>query len=74
VAPRFGVDQDIVTRPERYPDTVETRIELCYWSARELGISTLELFKRLDILVPTASQLVKRGEKIVKEKQFEMRG
>jgi hypothetical protein len=26
----------------RYPDTVETRSVLCYWAARELGISKLK--------------------------------
>jgi len=45
---------------------------LCYWAARELGISTLELSKRLGISQPTASQSVKRGEKIVKEKQLKV--
>ena len=74
VATLFGVDQDIVTRPGRYPDTVEARSVLCYWAARELGISTLELSKRLGISQPTASQSVKRGEKIVKEKQLKVMG
>ena len=73
MATLFGVDQDIVTRPGgRYPDTVEARSVLCYWAARELGISTLELSKRLGISQPTASQSVKRGEKIVKEKQLKV--
>ena len=71
VATLLSVDQDIVTRPGRYPDTVEARSVLCYWAARELGISTLELSKRLGISQPTASQSVKRGEKIVKEKQLD---
>jgi predicted DNA binding protein len=47
---------------------------LCYWAARELGISTLELSKRLGISQPTASQSAKRGEKIVKEKQLKVMG
>jgi putative transposase len=74
VATLFGVDQDIVTRPGRYPNRVEARSVLCYWAARELGISTLELSKRLGISQPTASQLAKRGEKIVKEKQLKVMG
>jgi len=68
VANRLSLDQQIVTRRGRYPDTVEARSVLCYWAARGLGISTLELSKRLGISQPTASQSVKRGEKIVKEK------
>ena len=74
VATLLNVDQDIVPRPVRYPNTVEARSVLCYWAARELGISTLELSKRLGISQPTASQSVKRGEKIVKEKQLKVMG
>jgi len=47
---------------------------LCYWAARELGVSTLALSKRLGISQPTASQSVKRGEKIVKEKNLKLMG
>ena len=47
---------------------------LCCWAARKLGISTLELSKKLGISQPTASQSVKRGEKIVKEKGLELIG
>ena len=68
----LGLDQEIVTRQGRYPDTVKARSVLCYWAARELGISTLELSKRLGISQPTASQSVKRGEKIVKEKDLKL--
>ena len=59
-------------RRGRYPDTVEVRSVLCYWAERVLGISTLELSKRLGISQPTASQSVKRGEKIVKEKGLKL--
>jgi len=41
---------------------------------RELGISTLELSKRLGVSQPTASKSVKRGEKIVKGKELKMMG
>jgi putative transposase len=70
VANLLSLDREIVTRRGRYPDTVEARSVLCYWAARGLGISTLELSKRLGISQPTASQSVKRGEKIVKEKKL----
>ena len=72
VAIQLDTQKDIVTRPGRYPDTVEARSVLCYWAARELGISTVELSKRLGVSQPTASQSVKRGEKIVKEKKLEL--
>jgi len=38
------------------------------------GINTLEISKRLGISQPTASQSVKRGETIVKEKQLKVMG
>jgi len=43
-------------------------------AAGELGISTLALSKNLVISQPTASQSVKRGEKIVKEKELKLMG
>jgi putative transposase len=72
VANLLSLDREIVTRRGRYPDTVEARSVLCYWAARGLGISTLELSKRLGISQPTASQSVKRGEKIVNEKELKL--
>jgi hypothetical protein len=47
---------------------------LCYWAARELGISTLELSRKLGISQPTAGQSAKRGERIVKEKRLKLMG
>ncbi|MGB5421071.1 MAG: hypothetical protein WBN03_02870 [Desulfobacterales bacterium] len=47
---------------------------LCYWAAQELGICTVALSKRLGISQPTASQSVKRGEKIDKEKELKLMG
>jgi DNA-binding MarR family transcriptional regulator len=43
---------------------------LCYWANRELGISTVELAKRLKIAQSTATQSVARGERIVAEKRL----
>jgi putative transposase len=74
VATHLGLKPEVVTRRGRYPDTVQARSVLCYWAARELGISTLELSKKIGISQPTASQSVKRGEKIVKEKGLELIG
>jgi DNA-binding MarR family transcriptional regulator len=43
---------------------------LCFWANRELGISTVELAKRLKIAQPTVTQSIARGEKVVAEKQL----
>jgi hypothetical protein len=68
------IDRGKVTRAGRYPETVEARSVLCYWAARELGVSTLELSKRLGISQSTASQSVKRGEKVVVDKKLNLMG
>ena len=44
VAARLGLEPEIVTRRGRYPDTVQARSVLCYWTVRDLGISTKEYF------------------------------
>ena len=68
----MDMEEAAVIRPGRYPDTVKARSVLCYWAARELGISTRELSKRLGISQPTASQSVRRGEKIVTAKGLKL--
>lgn len=72
VARLMDMEEAAVILPGRYPDTVKARSVLCYWAARELGISTRELSKRLGISQPTASQSVRRGEKIVTEKGLKL--
>jgi DNA-binding MarR family transcriptional regulator len=52
--------------------TVKARSVLCYWATRELGITTVELSKRLRVSQPTVSQSVKRGEKIAAEAGLEI--
>lgn len=50
-------------------DTVEARrVLLCCWAVWELDLSAVELAGRLGIFHPTASRLVKRSEKIVRDK------
>lgn len=72
VARLMDVEQAAVIRSGRYPDTVKARSVLCYWAGREWGISTGELSKRLGISQPTASQSVRRGEKIVAHMGLEL--
>ena len=59
-----------VLREGKYARTVPARNVLCYWANRELGISTVELAKRLKIAQSTATQSVARGERIVAEKRL----
>jgi hypothetical protein len=48
------------------------RAERCYGESGELGISTVELARRLQQAQATASQSVERGGEIVAEEQFLM--
>jgi hypothetical protein len=72
VALAFSLDISEVLTPGRYPMTVKARSVLCYWATRELGITTVELSKRLRVSQPTVSQSVKRGEKIAAEAGLEI--
>jgi putative transposase len=45
------------------------RRELRYWANRELGITTVEVARRLNLAQPTVSQSVDRGERIAAEKR-----
>jgi hypothetical protein len=72
VAVLFDMASTEVLRKGKYARTVEARSVLCFWANRELGISTVELAKRLKIAQPTVTQSVARGEKVVAAKRFRM--
>ena len=48
--------------------SVQARSVLCYWGTRELGMSAVEISKKLNIASSTASESATRGRQIV-EKQ-----
>jgi hypothetical protein len=50
----------------KHNKTVKARSVDCYWGNGELGMSTLELSKKMNISRPTASQSVVRGQKIAR--------
>jgi hypothetical protein len=54
--------------PGKYPQTVKARSLLCFWATRELGMSTIELSKKLKLSQPAISQPAKRGQKIAQER------
>jgi putative transposase len=61
----LNIDSVRVTQKGRYPDVVRARSLLCYWAHRELGLSTVELARRLGLTQPAISQSVARGRAIV---------
>jgi chromosomal replication initiation ATPase DnaA len=63
--------RDVVARG-KFKQTVKARSLLCYWATRELGMTTIELAKRLNLAQPTISQSALRGRKIAIEKGLKL--
>ena len=64
VAGQLGLDPHEVLAPGKYPQIVKARSLLCYWATRELGMTTIELSKKLKLTQPSISQSAKRGQAI----------
>ena len=67
VAQLLGMEPPDVLARGKYRQTVKARSLVCYWCHRELGMTTVELAKRLKLSQPTVSESVVRGQKIVAE-------
>ena len=63
--------RDVLVRG-KYKQTVKARGLLCYWGTRELGMTTVELAKKLNLAQPTISQSAMRGRKIALEEGFKL--
>jgi putative transposase len=61
-----------VLRKGKYSGAVMARSVLCYFATREMGLSTVELARRLHLSQPTVSQSAQRGEKIASEKDLHL--
>jgi putative transposase len=68
VAQLLEIEPKDVLAAGKYVKTVKARSLLCYWGVRELGMTTVELAKKVNLAQPTVSQAVARGKKIA-EKQ-----
>ncbi|MDF1592464.1 MAG: transposase [Desulfobacterales bacterium] len=56
----------------KYVRIVEARSLLCYWGVRKLGMTTVELSKKINLSQPSVSQAVVRGQKIAEEKKLNL--
>jgi REP element-mobilizing transposase RayT len=72
VARLLEMNMDEVLTAGRYPQTVKARSILLYWAHRELGISTVELARRVNLSQPSVSQSIRRGEKLISENGYEL--
>ena len=66
------MEPEDVLAPGKYPRTVKARSVLCYWGVRKMGMTTVDLGKRLDLAQPTISQAVARGQKIASEMKLRL--
>ena len=72
VAAVLGINKADVLAAGRQPVRVKARCLLCFWASRKLGMTMVDLSKRLSISPSTVSQSAKRGEQIAKEGGLEL--
>ena len=68
----YGIHKKELYTGSRKQKITEARSVFCYWCVRELGESMTGLAKLLGISQPAVGYAVDRGEKIIKEKSFEL--
>ena len=74
VAQALGLEPEVVMAPGKYPRNVKARSLLCYWGARELGMTTVYLGRRLNLAQPTVSQAVSRGQRLAQDLGLDLTG
>ena len=67
VARQLEIEPKDVLAPGKYAQSVKARSLLCYWGTRELGMTTVDLARKLNLAQPTVSQAVMRGQKIAED-------
>ena len=72
VAEVLGMKPDDVFLKGRQERRVKARSLLCFWAARELGMSHAELAKRLEMSLAGIGFSVERGEVIAKEDNYSL--
>ena len=72
VAAVLRIDKVDILSAGRQPTRVKARSLLCFWASRKLGMSMVDLSKRLKISQSTVSQSASRGEKIARERDLRL--
>ncbi len=68
----MGIEIEQVTALGKSPTTVTARSLLCFWAHRKLGMTTIEIARRLHICQSAASRSSLRGQKFERENRFEL--
>jgi putative transposase len=74
VADLLELERNEVLRTGKHPKIVEARSLVCFWANRELGMTTVEIAKRLGICQSAVSRSSLRGEKIAERNRFRLIG
>ena len=72
VARQLEIEPKLVLAAGKYNQSVRARSLLCYWGTRELGMTTVDLARRLNLAQPTISQAVVRGQKIAEDQRLSL--
>ncbi len=72
VARQLEIEPKDVLAPGKYVQSVKARSLLCYWGTRELGMTTVDLARRLNLAQPIVSQAVIRGQKIAEDQVLKL--
>ncbi len=68
----FGIKAEEVLSPGKQPRRVEARSVACFWAVRALGMTTVEVSRRLGITQSAVTKAVYRGEKLANDRGFQM--
>jgi len=68
----FQVEKDYITGRCRQKDRVRARDLLFYWTVVELGMPMVDLARKFDITPAAVSYAVQRGEKMTKERGYQL--
>ncbi len=67
VALLLNLEPGDIVSAGKYLQRVKARSLLCYWGARELGMTTVALAEKVNLAQPTVSQAISRGQKIAED-------
>ena len=73
VAEVFDIPVELVWERSRRPAVVQAKSLLCYWASRELGMKMTDLAARIGLSQPAVSVAARRGEKIAKKQNLELK-
>jgi putative transposase len=68
----YKIEKEELYSRSRQKVRAEARSVFCFWAVRELGLEGTRMAKRLNMSQPGVAYAIKKGEKIVKENDFQM--